>query len=75
MRRRALMAIFLATPGVVISSMSEAQKAPDPENTVYLDLKDGRVVIELLPDLAPKHVARVKELCRKGFTTAPRSTG
>jgi peptidylprolyl isomerase len=39
----------------------------DLENTLYLDLKDGRVVIELLPDLAPKHVARVKELARRGF--------
>jgi peptidylprolyl isomerase len=41
--------------------------APDPENTIYLDLKDGRVVIELRPDLAPRHVARIKELARKGF--------
>src|SRR5262245_65941582 len=41
--------------------------APDPENTLYLDLKDGRVVIEMRPDLAPKHVARIKELARKGF--------
>jgi peptidylprolyl isomerase len=41
--------------------------AADPENTIYLDLKDGRVVIELRPDLAPKHVARIKELTRKGF--------
>jgi len=41
--------------------------APDLENTIYLDLKDGRVVIQLLPDIAPKHVARVKELARKGF--------
>jgi peptidylprolyl isomerase len=39
----------------------------DPENTVYLDLKSGRVVIKLRPDLAPKHVERVKELCRQGF--------
>ena len=66
MYRRALMATFLATSGVVMSSMSEAQTA-DPQNTVFLDLKDGRVVIQLLPDLAPKHVARVKELCRTGF--------
>ena len=66
MQRRAFVATFLATPIVVMSSMSEAQTA-DPENTVYLDLKDGRVVIQLLPELAPKHVARVKELCRKGF--------
>src|SRR4249920_3684170 len=41
--------------------------APNPENILYLDLKDGRVVIELRPDLAPKHVARIKELVRKGF--------
>ncbi len=39
----------------------------DPENTLYMELKDGRVVIELLPDLAPRHVERVKELARKGF--------
>ena len=39
----------------------------DKENTLYLDLKDGRVVIELLPNAAPKHVARIKELVRQGF--------
>ena len=39
----------------------------DKENTLYLDLKDGRVVIELLPQVAPKHVARIKELVRQGF--------
>ncbi|MGE0725965.1 MAG: peptidylprolyl isomerase [Alphaproteobacteria bacterium] len=41
--------------------------AADLENTLYLDLKDGRVVIELRPDLAPNHVARIKELTRQGF--------
>jgi len=39
----------------------------DLENTLYLDLKDGRVVINLRPDLAPNHVARIKELAREGF--------
>ena len=34
---------------------------------LHLDLKQGRVVIELRPDLAPKHVARIKELADKGF--------
>jgi cyclophilin family peptidyl-prolyl cis-trans isomerase len=41
--------------------------ARDLENTLYLDLKDGRVVIEMLPDVAPKHVARIKTLTREGF--------
>jgi peptidylprolyl isomerase len=39
----------------------------DLENTLYMDLKDGRVDIQLRPDLAPKHVARIKELVRSGF--------
>ncbi len=39
----------------------------DKENTLYLDLDYGRVVIEMLPEAAPKHVARIKELVRKGF--------
>ncbi|TNE37379.1 MAG: peptidylprolyl isomerase [Alphaproteobacteria bacterium] len=39
----------------------------DLENTLYLELKDGRVVIEMRPDLAPNHVARIKELAREGF--------
>jgi len=39
----------------------------DLENTLYLDLKDGRVVIQLRPDLAPNHVARIKELAREGY--------
>ena len=39
----------------------------DPANTLHLDLKDGRVVIELRPDLAPKHVARIKELVSAKF--------
>ena len=41
--------------------------AMDKENTLYLDLDYGRVVIEMLPEVAPKHVARIKELTRKGF--------
>ena len=53
--------------GTIMSDTADAQAKPDLENTLYMDLKGGRVVIQLLPDLAPKHVARVKELARKGF--------
>ena len=39
----------------------------DPENKLLLELKDGVVTIQLRPDLAPKHVKRIKELARAGF--------
>ena len=38
----------------------------DPENTILIELKDGTVAIELLPDVAPEHSARMKELARAG---------
>ncbi|ATB40390.1 peptidylprolyl isomerase [Cystobacter fuscus] len=38
----------------------------DPENTIILETTKGKVVIELRPDLAPNHVARIKELTREG---------
>jgi len=41
--------------------------ARDPENTLILELKSGPVAVALRPDLAPNHVARIKELTRKGF--------
>ena len=37
------------------------------DNTVYLDTKDGRVTIELRPEIAPKHVAQLKTLIKQGF--------
>jgi peptidylprolyl isomerase len=52
-----LLLLLLAAPG----------RAADPENTLYLDLEYGRVVIEMRPDLAPAHVARIRELARSGF--------
>ena len=39
----------------------------DPENTLFIDLKDGRVTIRLRPDLAPKHVAQIKTLAKQHF--------
>ena len=41
--------------------------AADLENTLYMDVPAGRVVIAMRPDLAPGHVAQIKELTRKGF--------
>jgi len=41
--------------------------AADPENTLILTLDTGTVTIALRPDLAPGHVARIKELAREGF--------
>ncbi|MCD2184432.1 peptidylprolyl isomerase [Rhizobium sp. TRM96647] len=38
----------------------------DPENTIIMETSKGKVVIQLLPDLAPGHVARIKELTREG---------
>ena len=52
---------------LVAVSLSFAAGAADLENTLYLELKDGRVVIEMRPDLAPKHVAQIKQLTRKRF--------
>ncbi len=61
----ALAAVLAGTSivfGVTAMSTNEAL-----ENTLYLELKDGRVTIELLPEKAPNHVARIKELARSGF--------
>ncbi|NNC72473.1 MAG: peptidylprolyl isomerase [Sphingomonadaceae bacterium] len=45
-----------------------ATPAPDPENTLYLDLSTGgRVAIRLRPDVAPNHAQRIKTLARQGF--------
>lgn len=55
----------------MIFSVSTAANAAyiikEPENTVLLQLKDGTVVIELKPEVAPNHVKRIKQLARKGF--------
>lgn len=41
--------------------------ASDPENTLIMETTQGQVTIEMRPDLAPNHVARIKELAREGF--------
>ena len=60
---KSLIAIGIA----VTLSTGASEAAPDPENTLVLELKTGEVVIEMLPEVAPNHVARIKELAREGF--------
>lgn len=62
--RRLLQIAFIA---FAMIGMTQSAFALDPENTLYIDLKDGRVVIELLPKVAPEHVKRIKQLARSGF--------
>ena len=57
---------FLLLMGFALTLNTEgAQGAPDPENLLVMELEHGTVVIEMLPDLAPKHVARIRELTRE----------
>ena len=56
--------------GILLAALSlqtVTANAQDPENLLYMTLEYGEVVIQLRPDLAPKHVARIKELARQGF--------
>jgi peptidylprolyl isomerase len=61
---RVVMSVVL---GVLVGSANAQQIIQDPENTLILQLKDGNVKIELYPDKAPQHVARLKELAREKF--------
>jgi len=57
----------LATAEIIAQSKPDDWRALDPENTLYLELASGRVVMALAPDFAPKHVANVKALVREGY--------
>lgn len=60
--------IITITSTTLVTDVSAQQtNGPDLENTLYMNLKDGPVVIKLLPEQAPVTVARIKELVRKGF--------
>ena len=67
MIRRKWVAGMAALLAVAFVGFSANAAETDPENTLYMDLEDGRVVIEMLPKYAPNHVARIKELVREGF--------
>jgi peptidylprolyl isomerase len=60
---------LLAAGALVLAGLVPvaAQQATDPQNTVYLDTKNGRITIRLRPDLAPKHVEQIKTLTKQGF--------
>jgi len=63
---------FLASSMAIAAAPAFAQAirlpaGADPENTLVIELKDGPVIIRLRPDLAPKHVERIKTLARQGF--------
>jgi peptidylprolyl isomerase len=67
-RRRFVLALGLAAALLPFAAPRAAlAQASDPENTLIMELRDGRVVIAMRPDLAPVHVARIKELVRKGY--------
>ena len=62
-----MLKIFALMLGSLLIMTTTANAEMDAENTLYLDLKDGRVTIKLMPDIAPNHVERIKTLTREGF--------
>jgi peptidylprolyl isomerase len=61
------LALGLAFGSASISRAAPAAPVQDLQNTIYLDTKDGRITILLRPDLAPKHVAQIEALTKRGF--------
>ena len=67
---RLILSLFSLMLCLTIPLPAQAQsdaKKKALENTIYMDVKYGRIVIKLRPDLAPKHVERAKKLTREGF--------
>ncbi|MEM9682443.1 MAG: peptidylprolyl isomerase [Pseudomonadota bacterium] len=58
---------FIVAAVAALFLIQHQAAAAEKENMIYLDLKDGRVTIELYEDKAPNHVKRIKELARDGF--------
>lgn len=59
--------LMLSLLVILGTSCSELSKGQDPGNLLVIELKDGPVLVRLRPDLAPKHVERVKQLAKEGF--------
>ncbi len=66
MRPMRLLKSLLLTIGLIMTA-SAAQAQTDPENTLIMEIVHGKVVIEMLPQVAPKHVDRIRALVREGF--------
>ncbi len=60
-------ALALAAAIVVAAALPAQAQQASPANTLVIELKDGPVHIQLLPDIAPKHVERIKRLAKEGF--------
>jgi peptidylprolyl isomerase len=67
MLRHLVLALALCAGLAATGSPAAAQTKADPQNTVVLTTKDGDITIRLRPDLAPKHVAQIKTLVKRGF--------
>jgi cyclophilin family peptidyl-prolyl cis-trans isomerase len=62
-----MMALWRALALVLVLTAGGTAMAADPEDTLYMDVPAGRVVIAMRPDLAPAHCAQIKALIRRGF--------
>jgi peptidylprolyl isomerase len=65
-----LVHLFAVLTALICAAPAIAQPLPagtDPQNTLLIDTKYGRIVIKLRPDLAPKHAERLKTLAREKF--------
>jgi peptidylprolyl isomerase len=69
-RTKRLLHLFVVFAALIVGATAIAQPLPaglDPQNTLLIDTKYGQVVVKLRPDLAPKHVERIKTLAREKF--------
>ena len=64
---RVLAIVFALVCIVPAAAQVKLPAGADPQNTVLIDTKYGRIVIKLRNDLAPKHAERIKQLARDGF--------
>jgi peptidylprolyl isomerase len=71
----AALAAFVAAPGVMAQTAAPPAAAPktadwrvpDPNDVLVIDTNKGRIIVEMIPEAAPGHVARIRELTKEGF--------